>query len=155
MVSKPANLYVHVSFLYIKIFTLVLLNFIHISNSCCKNSIATSLIPPYEILSSIQTLALDGYLSLKDNEDTAKDFGNIYHFPPLVVLYQELKVAARGHGHFIQGQSQAPGSLVINMESLQGGETMKVHSGEEFPYVDVSGGELWINILHDTLKPRL
>ncbi|KAK7244504.1 hypothetical protein RIF29_39327 [Crotalaria pallida] len=175
MVSKPANLYEHVSFLYIKIFTLVLLNFIHISNSGCKNSIATSLIPPYEILSSIQTLALDGYLSLKDNEDTAKDFGNIYHFPPLAVLHPktvsdisitikhifelgpatELKVAARGHGHSLQGQSQAPGGLVINMESLQGGETMKVHSGGEFPYVDVSGGDLWINILHDTLKHGL
>lgn len=61
-----------------------------------------------------------------------------------------LKVAARGHGHSLQGQSQADRGIVINMESLRTPE-MQVHTGE-FPYVDVSAGELWINILHKTLK---
>ncbi|KAF2323791.1 hypothetical protein GH714_036940 [Hevea brasiliensis] len=36
------------------------------------------------------------------------------------------------------------------MESLQGPK-MHVHAGN-YPYVDVSGGELWINILHESLK---
>jgi cytokinin dehydrogenase len=36
------------------------------------------------------------------------------------------------------------------MESLQGPE-MQIHTGE-LPYVDASGGDLWINILHETLK---
>lgn len=36
------------------------------------------------------------------------------------------------------------------MESFQG-QGMQVHRGQ-FPYVDVSAGELWINILHETLK---
>ncbi|CAL0310096.1 unnamed protein product [Lupinus luteus] len=175
MVSKPPTLYYyqHISLLFIKIFILIHLNFIHKANSGCNNSTITSFIPPNEILSSLQTLTLDGNLSLKDNEYTAKDFGNIYHFTPLAVLHpktvsdisktikhvfdigyaSELKIAARGHGHSLQGQSQADGGLVISMESLQGGE-MKVHAGE-FPYVDVSGGELWINILHGTLKHGL
>jgi cytokinin dehydrogenase len=45
----------------------------------------------------------------------------------------ELKVAARGHGHSLQGQAQAHGGIVINMESLQGAPEMKVHTGE-FPF---------------------
>uniref|UniRef100_A0ACD6APY1 Uncharacterized protein n=1 Tax=Avena sativa TaxID=4498 RepID=A0ACD6APY1_AVESA len=36
------------------------------------------------------------------------------------------------------------------MESLQS-DRMKVHPGAS-PYVDVSGGELWINVLNETLK---
>ncbi|KAJ1430031.1 FAD-linked oxidase-like, C-terminal [Sesbania bispinosa] len=173
MVSKLVGFYEHGSFSFIKICILVLLNFIlHKADSGCNNSVVTSLVPfsPYEILSSLQALPLDGYLSLSDNGDAAKDFGNIHHFPPLAVLNpktvsdisltmrhifemgsaSEFKVAARGHGHSLQGQAQAHGGLVINMESLQSPE-MKVHIGE-FPYVDVSGGELWINILHETLK---
>ncbi|OIV92303.1 hypothetical protein TanjilG_10513 [Lupinus angustifolius] len=175
MVSKSPSLYYYqyITFLLIKIFILTHLIFIHKANSCCNNSTITSLIPPNEILSSLQTLSLEGNLSLKNNENTAKDFGNIYHFPPLAVLHpktvsdisktikhvydigsaSKLKIAARGHGHSLQGQSQAYGGLVISMESLQGGE-MKVHA-EEFPYVDVFGGELWINILHGTLKHGL
>ncbi|MBA0781580.1 hypothetical protein Gotri_002490 [Gossypium trilobum] len=64
-----------------------------------------------------------------------------------------LTVAARGHGHSLQGQAQAHRGVVVNMESLQGPK-MKVHTGN-FPYVDVSGSELWINILHETLKHGL
>ncbi|KAE9585258.1 hypothetical protein Lal_00018048 [Lupinus albus] len=175
MVPKDYVLHEHMNFLSIKIFIfiLILLNFIHKANTGCNNSTITSFIPPYQILSSLQTLSLDGYLSLKNNDNTAKDFGNIYHFPPLAVLHPKtvsdisqtikhiyetgsssvLKVAARGHGHSLQGQSQVHGGLVINMESLEGPE-MKVYSGE-FPYVDVSGGELWINILHGTLEHGL
>ncbi|TKY62653.1 Cytokinin dehydrogenase 1 [Spatholobus suberectus] len=176
MMSKPGGFYKHGSLSSIKIFILLLLNSIlHKANSGCNNSASNSLVPfpPHEILSSLQTLPLDGHFSLRDNGDAAKDFGNIHHFPPLAVLHpktvsdisrtikhvfemgfaSELKVAARGHGHSFQGQAQAHGGLVINMESLQGPE-MKVHNGE-FPYVDVSGGELWINILHETLKRGL
>lgn len=174
MSSRPDGFYEHGSALFIKIFILLLLSFIlHKADSGCNNSSVTSLVPPYEILLSLQTLSLDGYLSLGDTGDAAKDFGNIYHFPPLAVLHpktvsdisrtikhvfeigyaSELKVAARGHGHSLRGQAQARGGLVINMESLQGPETI-VHTGE-FPYVDVSAGELWINILHDTLENGL
>ncbi|KAE9590691.1 putative cytokinin dehydrogenase [Lupinus albus] len=79
MLSKSPSLYYyeHISFLLIKIFILIHLNFIHKANSVCNNSTITSIIPPSEILSSLQTLALNGNLSLKD----------IYHFPPLAVLH--------------------------------------------------------------------
>lgn len=171
--SKPSGFYEQRSFPSIKILILILLNSIlHKANSGCSNSVSNSLVPflSHEILSSLQTLPLDGHFSLRDNEDAAKDFGNIHHFPPLAVLYPktvsdisltikhvfemgfaaQLKIAARGHGHSLQGQAQVHGGLVINMESLQGPE-IKVYNGE-LPYVDVSGGELWINILHETLK---
>ncbi|KAJ6316754.1 hypothetical protein OIU78_019937 [Salix suchowensis] len=65
----------------------------------------------------------------------------------------QLTVAARGHSHSLQGQAQAHQGVVINMESLQGPE-MQIHTGE-LPYVDASGGDLWINILHETLKHGL
>lgn len=174
--SKPSGFYEQRSFPSIKILILILLNSIlHKANSGCSNSVSNSLVPflSHEILSSLQTLPLDGHFSLRDNEDAAKDFGNIHHFPPLAVLYPktvsdisltikhvfemgfaaQLKIAARGHGHSLQGQAQVHGGLVINMESLQGPE-IKVYNGE-LPYVDVSGGELWINILHETLKHGL
>ncbi|XP_050229617.1 cytokinin dehydrogenase 1-like [Mercurialis annua] len=117
-----------------------------------------------------QTLNLDGHLGFDNLEYAAKDFGNRFHFPPSAVLYpksvsdisstisyifnmgpsSKITVAARGHGHSLQGQAQAHQGIVISMESLQG-PVMRIHTGE-LPYVDVSGGELWINILHETLK---
>lgn len=182
MVLKLAGFSKHGNFSFITIFILeIILNFTpHRADSGCNNNnnsvVVTSVVPfpPQEVLSSIQSLPLDGLLSLRNNDAAAKDFGNIYHFPPLAVLHpktvsdisctirhifemgsaSELKVAARGHGHSLKGQAQAHQGLVISMESLQGPE-MKVHSGGESPYVDVSGGELWINILHETLRHGL
>jgi cytokinin dehydrogenase len=85
-----------------------------------------------------------------DLKFAARDFGNRHQSHPMTVLWNsgassQLTVAARGHGHRLQGQAQAHGGVVINMESL------KVCGGE-FPYVDVSGGKLWINILYLTLR---
>lgn len=62
----------------------------------------------------------------------------------------KLTVAARGRGHSLQGQAQAYQGVVINMESLDR-PSMYIENGEE-PYVDISGSELWTNILHETLK---
>ncbi|PSS24430.1 Cytokinin dehydrogenase [Actinidia chinensis var. chinensis] len=121
-------------------------------------------------LSSLQTLPLNGHFSFDEIHHAARDFGNRYRFLPLAVLHpksvsdiattinhvwqmgpgSELTVAARGHGHSLQGQAQAHRGVVINMESFHGPE-MKVHHGKN-PYVDVSGGELWINILRESLK---
>ncbi|KAG6640967.1 hypothetical protein CIPAW_09G040900 [Carya illinoinensis] len=148
------------------------------TNLCSNNSFATLTVPPRFnstniSLSSLETLTLDGYFSFENNHHAAKDFGNLYHFLPSAVLHpksvsdisttirhifkmgsaSELTVAARGHAHSIQGQAQAHQGIVINMESLQGLK-MQVHTGD-MPYVDVSGGELWINILHETLKHGL
>ncbi|CAI9102904.1 OLC1v1001275C2 [Oldenlandia corymbosa var. corymbosa] len=120
--------------------------------------------------SSLQELPLEGNFSFSENEFAAKDFGNRYHFLPLAVLhpksvsdisttikhiwdmgpFSKLTVAARGHGHSTRGQSQADQGIVINMRSLREPE-MRFSTGR-FPFVDVSAGELWINILHESLK---
>ncbi|KAE8695688.1 Cytokinin dehydrogenase 1 [Hibiscus syriacus] len=122
---------------------------------------------------SLKTLPIAGHFDFKKVHFAAKDFGNRYSFLPLAVLHSEsasdiattvkhiwnmgsgsrLTVAARGHGHSLHGQAQARQGVVINMESLRS-PRMKVHTGN-FPYVDVSGGELWINILRETLKHGL
>ncbi|KAF5946684.1 hypothetical protein HYC85_016912 [Camellia sinensis] len=51
------------------------------------------------------------------------------------------------NGMEMQGQAQAHRGVVINMESFSGME-MQVYIGKH-PYVDVYGGKLWINILHE------
>lgn len=125
------------------------------------------------IPSSLKSLPLGGHLNFDELSlrNAARDFGNRYQYHPMAVLYPEsvsdiaatikhvwmrgpsshLTVAARGHGHSLQGQAQAHGGIVINMESLKVPK-MQVHVGNFPPYVDVSGGELWINILHETLR---
>ncbi|KAF8094386.1 hypothetical protein N665_0364s0015 [Sinapis alba] len=62
----------------------------------------------------------------------------------------QFSIQARGHGHSLQGQALAHQGVVINMESLRSPD-IKIHKGRQ-PYVDVSGGESWINILRETLK---
>lgn len=123
------------------------------------------------VLSSLKALDLQGHITFENNEFASQDFGNQIHAHPLAVVHpksvadiseivrhvwqmgpgSELSVAARGHGHSLLGQAQARGGVIINMESLQQGQEMQVYRGQ-FPYVDVSAGELWINILHETLK---
>ncbi|KDP40485.1 hypothetical protein JCGZ_24484 [Jatropha curcas] len=120
--------------------------------------------------SSLKTLSVDGHFTFDDLHHAAKDFGNRFQLLPLAVLHprsvsdiantikhiwqlgphSQLTVAARGHGHSLQGQAQAHQGVVINMESLQGPK-MQIHAGK-YPYIDVSGGELWINILHESVK---
>ncbi|KAK8476587.1 hypothetical protein V6N13_073242 [Hibiscus sabdariffa] len=146
------------------------------TNICSNHSFDTPTIPfpPHlgssTIRSSLKTLTLDGYFAFHNLEHAANDFGNIFHYLPTAVLHPKsvsdisstikhimdmdsatkLTVAARGRGHSLQGQAQAYEGVVINMESLEGPSTY-VETGE-VPFVDVSGGELWINILHETLK---
>ncbi|OVA07384.1 FAD linked oxidase [Macleaya cordata] len=130
---------------------------------------------PFDILSSLKKLSIDGHFSFSDVHHLAKDFGNRYQFYPLAVLSpksvsdvattlkhvfqmgpgnSELRVAARGQGHSLQGQSQVHRGLVINMRTLREPEMQVVHT-KKHPYVDVSGGELWINILRESLKHGL
>nr|GMC81998.1 cytokinin dehydrogenase 1-like [Ipomoea batatas] len=147
------------------------------SNFCCNYPFATPEVSPHSsfsvIHSSLEELKLDGYLNFTNIDHAAKDFGNRYHFLPSAVLYptsvsdisstikliydmgtsSEITVAARGHGHSLQGQAQAYQGIVINMESLRV-PRMSFQGGEK-PHVDVSAGELWINVLHESLKYKL
>ncbi|KAL7225331.1 hypothetical protein ACSBR1_020668 [Camellia fascicularis] len=150
-------------------------NIINRNNLCCNQPFVSSTVSPHSgssaIPSSLKTLRYDGYLSSENIDQAANDFGNIHHNLPSAVLHpksvsdisstikhifemgtaSELTVAARGHGHSLDGQAQAYQGVVINMESLRQQQEMHFHTGE-FPYVDVSAGELWINILHESLK---
>lgn len=146
--------------LFLRSIMIMLIAFLAIKLNLCFSTIP----------SSLKTLPLNGHFSFHGNEFASKDFGNRFHFHPLAVLHpnsvsdisttirhvwqmgpgSELTVAARGHGHSLHGQSQAHRGVVISMESLKEQE-MQVHTGK-FPYVDVSGGELWINILQESLK---
>lgn len=155
----------------VAILVLVLfLTFMTKKDHLCSNHPSPT--PPI-VNSSIETMAFDGHLCFRNIEHAAKDFGNRYHLTPLAVLHpksvsdisnvikyifdmgpaSELTVAARGHGHSLQGQAQAYRGVVIGMESLRVPE-MSFHTGK-YPYVDVSAGELWINILHESLKHGL
>ncbi|XP_060183942.1 cytokinin dehydrogenase 1 isoform X1 [Lycium barbarum] len=139
------------------------------SNICCDQPFANPL--SFSVIqSSLKQLKIEGYFSFKNFDHVAKDFGNIYHFLPSAVLYPksvsdisstikhifdmgtttDLTVAARGHGHSVEGQAQAYKGVIISMESLRA-PVMRFHTGE-LPFVDVSAGELWINILHESLK---
>ncbi|XP_059292079.1 cytokinin dehydrogenase 1-like [Lycium ferocissimum] len=134
------------------------------SNICCNHNFAS---PSSLIIQTSKQLKLEGDLSFEKLNHVAKDFGNRCHFLPLAILYPKsvsdisslikhiseignIPVAARGHGHSLEGQAQAYQGLVINMESLQTPEM--IFKTTELPYVDVSAGELWINILHESLK---
>ncbi|XP_073004648.1 cytokinin dehydrogenase 9-like [Typha latifolia] len=152
----------HDSNLLVKLFLLLILTLIamHVSDP--------------DVPSALQALAVDGHFNFHDVSSAARDFGHRYHFQPSAILHPRsasdiaavvkhvfrlgprsgLTVAARGHGHSLQGQAQAPGGIVVHMESLRGGETRVEHRGES-PYVDVSGGELWIDVLHESLKHGL
>lgn len=140
---------------------------------CTPETNTNDLLPSssyYPGLSSLSHLPFDGHLSFDDCQFAARDFGGRFSSLPLAVLHPRsvsdislivrhvfelgpssgLTVAARGHGHSLQGQAMARGGLVISMESLRWPK-MRVFTGKS-PFVEVSGGELWINILRETLK---
>ncbi|KAK4253776.1 hypothetical protein QN277_010409 [Acacia crassicarpa] len=160
MRSPPLGLVREHTILFLKGFMILFFSFITLRLNFCVSSI------PY----SLKSLPLEGHFNFDDVSHAARDFGNRYQYYPMSVLHpksvsdiaviikhiwqmgpsSQLTVAARGHGHSLQGQAQAHGGLVINMESLKFPE-MQVYTGNS-PYVDVNGGELWINILRESLR---
>ncbi|CAN6815095.1 unnamed protein product [Brassica oleracea] len=156
---------------FLRIFMILVLSCIPgRTNLCSNHSVTTPIDLLPDIRSSLDSLDLEGYISFNDVHNASKDFGNRYQLPPLAILHprsvsdistmvrhivhlgstSNLTVAARGHGHSLQGQALAHQGVVVNMESLRSPD-IKIHKGKQ-PYVDVSGGESWINILRETLK---
>ncbi|KAG0477337.1 hypothetical protein HPP92_014178 [Vanilla planifolia] len=82
--------------------------------------------------------------------DVAETVRHVFQLGP----GSRLTVAARGHGHSLQGQAQAAGGIVVRMESLRRAQEMRVHAGDE-PYVDAPAGALWIDVLKETLRHGL
>lgn len=71
---------------------------------------------------------------------------------------QGFVVSARGHGHSINGQA-APTAEGVVVEMGRRGEEREMESGPSRPkvnvegeYVDVWGGELWVDVLRSTLE---
>ncbi|XP_071720012.1 cytokinin dehydrogenase 1-like [Rutidosis leptorrhynchoides] len=137
-------------------------------------------LPNHASISSLnRSLKLDGEIQFENLRYAAKDFGNRYTYHPAAILNPKsvsdisnlinfifqmgptsgLTVAPRGHGHSLEGQAQAHQGVVINMESLAKSQEMNFHiNGDtktKTPFVDVSAGALWIDILHESLKHGL
>lgn len=109
-----------------------------------------------------------------DLQQASVDFGGMVRSPPMAVFHPEssdnvallvraayesrhgFAVSARGHGHSVHGQAQAGGGVVVMMSGTKG--TMPPAVGEAADgekYVDVWGGELWIDVLTATLEEGL
>lgn len=121
--------------------------------------------------SPLRALNFDGHVDFDNTHLAATDFGNRHRTHPRAVLYpasvsdiatlvkstyrcgslSDLTIAAKGHAHSLNGQAQAENGIVIEMGSLKG--VIDVES--QGLYVDVNGGELWIDVLHATLKEGL
>lgn len=118
-----------------------------------------------------------GRLSVDPSDvlEASRDFGGLTRSEPLAVFHPRgagdvaalvraaygsargFRVSARGHGHSISGQAQAPGGVVVDMSH---GWRADRGSAQALPvyspalggnYVDVWGGELWIDVLNWTL----
>ena len=67
------------------------------------------------------------------------------------------QVSARGNGHSINGQAQTSNGVVIQMSGSGGnrlgsGKPAGPRVSQKLMFVDVWGGELWIDVLKSTLK---
>lgn len=136
----------------------------------CRLIVTVGLITmdPTELL----RLGLDGQLTVDpaDMEVASLDFGMLGKIEPLAVLHPSsaqdvarvvkaafgsahgFTVSARGHGHSINGQAQTGKGVVVQMSGSRAAPP-RVVVGER--YVDVWGGELWIDVLKSTLEHGL
>jgi cytokinin dehydrogenase len=133
-------------------------------------------VEPTELL----RLGVDGQLSVdpSDMEKASLDFGMMSRVEPLAVFHpasaedisrlvkaaygsaRGFTVSARGHGHSINGQAQTSKGVVVEMSGSKGrrlgfGKPALPRVFEKERYVDVWGGELWIDVLKSTLEHGL
>ncbi|GAV60399.1 FAD_binding_4 domain-containing protein/Cytokin-bind domain-containing protein [Cephalotus follicularis] len=131
---------------------------------------------PMELLS----LGVDGQLSVDpfDLQNASVDFGLLSRAEPIVVFHPAssddvarlvrtayesdhgLTVSARGHGHSINGQAHTKNGIVIQMSGSRGshlgsGKPAQPRVSVREMYVDVWGGELWIDVLKVSLQHGL
>ncbi|KAL6572791.1 Cytokinin dehydrogenase 5 [Orobanche minor] len=123
-------------------------------------------------------LEVEGQLSFEttDLASASRDFGGMQSAVPLAVLHPAsaddvarlvksayesadgLGISARGHGHSINGQAMTESGLVVQMSGSRGsrlqdsGKPAPPQVSEKLMYVDVWGGELWIDVLRSTLE---
>jgi cytokinin dehydrogenase len=134
--------------------------------------------PPAELLQLGGGDVGGGRLSVdaSDVAEASRDFGGVARAEPMAVFHPRaagdvaglvgaafrsargFRVSARGHGHSISGQAQAAGGVVVDMSRGRGpgaavARALPVHSAAlGGHYVDVWGGELWVDVLNWTLS---
>ncbi|KAF6163044.1 hypothetical protein GIB67_001372 [Kingdonia uniflora] len=110
----------------------------------------------------------------EDLQTASLDFGRMSRVKPLAVLHptsaedvislvkaaygsaRGFTVSARGHGHSINGQAQTADGVVIEMSGVGSkSRRLKPIVSEDDGYVDVWGGELWIDVLRTTLQYQM
>lgn len=110
--------------------------------------------------------SLDGSFHFGAAGIASKDFGGMKSAQPLAVIRPSsaadvarvvkaaartpsLTVAARGNGHSINGQAMAEKGLVLDMRAMEEEEEehLELLWLDGSPYVDVSGGALWEEVL--------
>eukprot|EP00252_Welwitschia_mirabilis_P019479 TRINITY_DN4525_c0_g2_i1.p1 TRINITY_DN4525_c0_g2~~TRINITY_DN4525_c0_g2_i1.p1 ORF type:complete len:370 (+),score=34.35 TRINITY_DN4525_c0_g2_i1:992-2101(+) len=123
------------------------------------------------VADALGSLDLTGTVEFQSLDYAATDFGGIYRERPAAVvkpgsvedivkvvsmaaLSDHITVAARGNGHSINGQAMAKNGVVLDMTSLKGIEIFEGNV-DETAYADVYAGELWIDVLKETLKKGL
>ncbi|CAL0323674.1 unnamed protein product [Lupinus luteus] len=107
--------------------------------------------------------ALEVNFDLSTTGIASKDFGGMKSFKPLALIKPTtasdvahavklaaqtsyLTVAARGNGHSINGQAMANKGLVLDMRAMEN-QYFQLLYLDGSPYVDVSGGALWEDVL--------
>ena len=130
--------------------------------------------PPAELL-QLGDVAGGGRLSVdaSDVREASRDFGGLARAEPVAVFQPRgagdvaalvraaygsargFRVSARGHGHSISGQAQAPGGVVVDMSHGPGAAARALPAYSAAlggHYVDVWGGELCVDVLNWTLS---
>ncbi|KAM7521164.1 hypothetical protein LguiB_020126 [Lonicera macranthoides] len=137
--------------------------------SICRLILTVGLtLDPTEVFSA----GIDGQLISVDPlhlETASIDFGGMKRVDPLAVFnptsaediarlvqtaYESahgFTVSARGHGHSINGQAQTTNGVVVQMSGTRL-RSAEPRVSKKLMYVDVWGGELWIDVLKSTLE---
>uniref|UniRef100_A0A0D9V6E4 cytokinin dehydrogenase n=2 Tax=Leersia perrieri TaxID=77586 RepID=A0A0D9V6E4_9ORYZ len=144
--------------------------------SCLISTVGLPVEPADEVAMQLGGVG-GGRLSVEPSDltEASRDFGRLTMSEPLAVFHPRgaedvaalvkaayaspgggIRVSARGHGHSISGQAQAPGGVVVDMSHGWRAEAaeraLPVYSPDlGGHYIDVWGGELWIDVLNWTL----
>lgn len=108
-----------------------------------------------------------------DIKSASTDFGKLTTSSPIAILnpsstsdisnliklaYESphgFTISARGHGHSINGQSQTSTGVIVQMSDHKFLKSSLTVVSVKNMFVDVWGGELWIDVLKETLKHGL
>jgi cytokinin dehydrogenase len=132
--------------------------------------------PPAELLQLGDDVGRLISVDASDVQEASRDFGGVARAEPAAVFQPRgagdvaglvraahgsargFPVSARGHGHSISGQAQVAGGVVVDMSHGPGGAAARARALPAYSaalgghYVDVWGGELWVDVLNWTLS---